>query len=159
MPTTYVKALVNMLPSQIQLTNREDPSSRTVVARPMSVASCYMPIPWCTSLADFNYGKHLVLEYDDPRIADPALRHLIVNIYQQTVSGDDRVRLTMLGPPRPGHGFPADYPTEGFNQGPGGARALASDRDGAPFVVYGDTDAVLVVDERFWVICYRIGSR
>ena len=159
MPTTYVKALVNMLPSAIQITNREDPSSGTVVARPMSVASCFMPIPWCTSLADYNNGKHLVLEYDDPSILDTALRHLVTNIYQQTVAGHDQIRFTMAGPPRPGHGFASDYPVEGFNQSSTGARALASNRDGVPFQVLGDTDAVLVIDERFWVICYRIGLR
>jgi hypothetical protein len=40
-----------------------------------------------------------------------------------------------------------------------GAPALASDRVGFTFRVVGDSEVILVVDERLWIIAYRIGQQ
>jgi hypothetical protein len=157
MPTTYIKGLVNMHSRPVSLTNNEDPGALSVTAQPNSAASCYMPVPWCTSVFDFNNGKRLTLEFDFVH-RDMTTHHLVTNIYQQTIGVDDSVRFVYRGSPIDGVGFTSDWlPADGFNQD--GARALAADRSGAPFRVFGDAEAVLVVDERMWVVLYRIGHQ
>lgn len=87
-------------------------------------------IPWCRSATEYP-GHHLELTFMNMRY----------NIWQE-----DYVRFTI--------GNVGYLPPSGPNP----SRLLAAGRDGGAYNGNaGDTEAVLVLDERAWVILYRVG--
>jgi len=92
------------------------------------------PIPWCRSAEEFG-NLHLRLEFFRPTAFPPGISVASFRIWQESLDGVDRAR---------------------FSEGTSyvrGARALVGDRNGSfEYDTGGNSDVLLVVDERGWVI-------
>lgn len=142
MSFTTIKALVNMTNRPATLQNRE--TNAGVATDAYEAKQCNIVVPWCTSSGEFP-GHHLRLEFK--ATSNPPDRFFtIYSIWQEDISGADRVRFTEYIRIRGAIDPPYSH----------GARGLINARNGSEYIVSGNSDAILVIDERLWVILVRI---
>lgn len=143
MGLTRLKAIVNMNSFAAELKNweRGDPPVRVDPFSAKSIDN--WAIPWCRSQGEFP-GHHLTLLFP---VTGGGTR-TEYQIWQENILGVDAVRFTLNGQ----YERPDTAP-------PRNSRFLASERSGGIYNITGDTEAILVIDERSWVILYKIGTR
>jgi len=146
MPFTTIRAIANLTNADAILSDKEHESRPPIVVHPRDVVRCEVVVPWCTSSGEFP-TRHLRVDFTDPRPGGP--RNLY-SVWQQTISGIDLVRYSGYAPPPPGQDVNIDPP---YRQN---APPLADSRTGGEYRVYGDSSAVLVINEQAWVILVRI---
>ena len=127
MSLTHIRGVVNMQPNAVTLYDHEN--GQQVTAQPYSEAPCYLNIPWCNNLEDFEGNHSMTLQYAGNTIA----------IWQQgnqvPYSGNNQ----FAQPGNPNYGL-----LEGAYNGPA-------------YNASSDADVILVIDNRPWVIVYRLG--
>jgi hypothetical protein len=150
MSVTVIRAIVNMNSSfTVSLVQRrpDDPPPGERIddaLPPNSVSSfdtlrCDIPVPWCRSWEEFSNSIHLRLSFFATRGLGPIRESQFYTIWQQDINGVDLVRFSLNG-----------YYIEN-------APGLAAYRVGHPaYNSRHNSDAILVVDERAWVILTRI---
>lgn len=145
MAITRIKALVNMPCTGVRLENREGAYPVLSVGVYAAVSCRNWAVPWCSSPTDFE-NHRLLLTLTTPA-STGSVRTYEYSIWQENFGGKDRIRFTSDGRyHRP------DDPDPGLR-----SRTLASGRNGGEYVAAGETEAILVVDERPWVIMYKVG--
>jgi hypothetical protein len=147
MPFTTIRAIANLTNRDAILSDKEHESRPPILVHPRDVARCEIVVPWCTSSGEFP-TRHLRVEFYDPRNGGGTLN--VYSVWQQNISGTDLVRYSGYTPPPPGQDLRIDPP---YRQN---APALADSRIGGAYSVYGDSSAVLVINEEAWVILVRI---
>lgn len=147
MGVTTIRALVNMTNHSAKLKNRE--TNEEVVTDRYEAKKCSIRVPWCTGSGEFP-GHHLRLEFTGQQPGSQSSSLFIYSIWQQNTSTSDWVRFKEYTPPPPGQDPNMDPPYED------NARGLINGRNGREYVVSNFSDALLVIDERFWVILVQI---
>jgi hypothetical protein len=147
MGLTVIRAVVNMSPYLVNLSevgqelestgiSVEDVLPGVTVGR-FDMAATDIRVPWCPSQREFD-RRHLQLSF----VVAGGLGYSRISYYtiwQQSIGGVDLVRLAQDGP----------YVDN--------ARGLPADRAGFPlYTIEGDSDCILVADERQWIILNRL---
>ncbi len=156
---TVIQAIVSMNPTtSLTITNPLNLTPNQITASPMDVASCNVTVPVCRGIEDFNNGNFLRIGFTVNG------QNVPIVIYEQ----NSFMRFTvMMSPPPPTGtlmlpngtplGFPSDYVSAGFNAAQL-ARPLANSKSGGDFFEWNNPNAILVLDERFWLILYAIAQ-
>jgi hypothetical protein len=150
MGVTVIRAIANMNSSFVVNIDKEGTENRS---DGISVADSYSgdvvypfevlgeldyPIPWCRSPEEFA-RLHLRLEFFRPSVYPPGISVAAYRMWQEDINGWDRARVSTTG----------EYIY--------GAPGLVADRNGgAEYDTRGNSDVVLVVDERPWVVLVRL---
>lgn len=144
MPVTVIRAVANMHPQySVTIGKRSNtsalPDDDVQIDPVTSRGRLDFPIPWCRSAGDFA-NQRLTLFIGEPIPGGHGAQrtHVQYSIWQECIDGADRVRFSLDG----------NYQHD--------ARGLAAGRSGEDYVVDGDADVVLVVDDQPWVILTRI---
>lgn len=142
MGVTTIRALVNMTNQPAKLQNNH--THEEVVTDKFEAKKCSIRVPHCAGEGNFP-GSHLRLQFTDPQSG----KLFIYSIWQENISTSDWVRFNEYTP-SPNQDLNID-PQYYYN-----ARGLINGRNGSEYVVSDWSDALLVIDERLWVILVQI---
>ena len=146
MGVTTIRALVNMTDQPATLKNREN--NDVVQTVRYEAKKCSMRIPHCPVASEFP-GHHLRLDFFGPQQPGQPAPRFIYSIWQQNISSSDWVRFREYAP--------VTYQDPNIDpQYEPNSRGLLNARNGSEYVVSEFSDALLVIDERLWVILVQI---